>query len=283
MSLATALQCANEIATSLREIHGQGRAHGSLTAANIMMTERGAELRRARSREHNGIERDIRAFGALLFQMLTGSLPPAAGMPVPPRAPGARTGLAGLRASALQIAGNCYAGSSQPTMQQVLTELRLLSVLLKMKDTGDSPASKVIAPFLVAPAHTSDHRAEAEFEPEPEPSVPPESHPLPAPEFQVETAASPVVPLGPASFGQPSEKPQAEVAPRGGPCPKCNSATVYASHPRSGFETYLVRLKVPLCRCHSCYHRYVVFSGVKIAKEMPAEPKSRRRPHRRKR
>jgi hypothetical protein len=283
MSLATALQCANEIATSLREIHGQGRAHGSLTAANITMTERGAELRPARSREPADIERDIRAFGALLFQMLTGSLPPAGEMPVLPRAAGPRTGLAGLRASALQIAGNCYAGSIQPTMQQVLTELRLLTVLLKMKDTGDAPAAKAAAPFLVAPAPPAPQRDEAAPEAEAAPGVSPEPHPLPAPEFQAEAAASPVVPLGPASFGQPSEKPPADIAPRGGPCPKCDSATVYVSHPRSGFENYLVRLKVPLCRCHSCYHRYVVFSGLKIAKEMPAEPSSRRRPHRRKR
>jgi hypothetical protein len=126
-----------------------------------------------------------------------------------------------------------------------------------MQEKGDSPSSvQALAPFLVTPVR----------------------QPL-----ELEQSEPPVVPLGPASFGQPTQKPQSDVAPKGSPCPKCDSSPVYVSRPRSPFETFLVRMQVPICRCHSCYNRYIVFSGLKIHKEMPAGSEAARRPHRRKR
>ncbi|HEY1494581.1 MAG TPA: hypothetical protein VGF49_08555 [Candidatus Solibacter sp.] len=268
-SLSAALQAANEIAAALREIHEQGRAHGNVSADTIDVTERGAELQPARSWDQADTARDIRDFGALLFQMLTGAAPRAGELPAPSRLPGPRTGPAGLRVSAIQVAGNCVSeGSFQPTMQQVLTELRLLAVLLKMQEKGESPfllpPPQPATPFLVTSAAPAAEAQRAEPGGDDSP-------------------AAPVVPLGPGSFGQPAEKAVSDVAPRGGPCPKCDSSPVYVSRPRSRFEAFLVRMGVPICRCHSCYQRYVVFSVFKIRKEMPAGAERRRRPHRRKR
>jgi hypothetical protein len=258
MPLAAALQAASEIAAALREIHEQGRAHGSVAAATIDMTEDGAELQPARSWDEADAGRDVRDFGVLLSQMLTGASPRAGEPQVPARPAGPRTGPAGLRTSAIQLAGNCCGEASfQPTMQQVLTELRLLAVLLKMQEKGEfrlsfSPPLPA-APFLVAPPAAEEARRD---EPAGE-------------EHAAGEAAAPVVPLGPGSLGQP--------------CPKCDSSLVYVSRPRSRFEAFLLRMSVPICRCHSCYHRYLVFLVFKIRKEMPATSERRRRPHRRKR
>ena len=267
--MAAALQAASEIAAALREIHEQGRAHGSVAAATIDMTERGAELQPARSWDQADTGRDVRDFGALLFQMFTGAAPRAGELPMPSRLRGPRTGPAGLRVSAIQVAGNCFGeGSFQPTMQQVLTELRLLAVLLKMQENGESPLllppAQPTTPFLVtSPAPAGDaRRAEPRGD---------------------SSATAPVVPLGPGSFGQPTQKAASDVVPRGGPCPKCDSSPVYVSRPRSHFEAFLERIGVPICRCHSCYERYLVFSVFKIRKEIPAWSERRRRPHRRKR
>src|SRR5437879_6911630 len=112
ISLAAALQAASEIAAALREIHEQGRAHGSVATATIDMTERGAELQPARSWDQADTGRDIRDFGGLLFQMLTGAPPRTGELPVPSRLPGSRSGPAGLRVSAIQVAGNCFGEGS---------------------------------------------------------------------------------------------------------------------------------------------------------------------------
>ena len=96
-----------------------------------------------------------------------------------------------------------------------------------------------------------------------------------------ETGAAPLVPLGPDSFGHPEVEPKAEPQPAGGTCPACASAEVYVSRARSRFEKMLERWRVPICRCHRCYHRYVVFAGLKIGKDMPAGTERRFRPKRR--
>jgi hypothetical protein len=90
-----------------------------------------------------------------------------------------------------------------------------------------------------------------------------------------------VVRLGRDSFGRPTPKAPAERQPAGGRCPKCNSPEIYVARARSPFEQMLERWKVPICRCHRCYHRYVVFARLKISKDMPASTERKFRPRRR--
>ena len=86
-----------------------------------------------------------------------------------------------------------------------------------------------------------------------------------------ETGAAPIVRPGRESFGRPDAKTPAELEPAGGHCPKCNSQGVHASRPRSRFEQTLQSWGIPICRCHRCSHRYVVFARFKITKDMPPE------------
>ena len=98
----------------------------------------------------------------------------------------------------------------------------------------------------------------------------------------VEASAAPLVPPGPDSFCDPTAKAKGELQPAGGACPKCASTAVYVSRARSAFERTLERWRAPICRCHRCYHRYVVFARLKIGKETPvvsAKQAKRERSH----
>ena len=126
------------------------------------------------------------------------------------------------------------------SMQQVDTELRLLGLLLRQYETNPRRGRVPLAAAAEADAPG-------------------------------ETGGAPLVPLGPGSFGQPRAKVKADLQPAGGTCPACASAEIYISRARSPFERLLERWRVPICRCHRCYHRYVVFARLKIAKHLPAE------------
>jgi hypothetical protein len=238
MTLASALECATRVGGALRALHARGEAHGKVTAANVALLPEGVELLPARyAAGQSDARRDIREFGGLLFHMLTGRPLKWGELPAASPTSERRCGPAGVGDSMLQVAASCLReGDFQPTMQQVLTELRLLALLLKMQAKDEPPA-----PFLVKTGPQAAHSTPAA-----------------------------VVPLVLNSFGNPSDRPPAEAAPRGGPCPRCECATVYVSRARSDFESLLVKLRVPLCRCHRCLHRYFAISRFKIGKDIPA-------------
>ena len=258
LPLAAGLSCAGEIADELRDLHARTRAYGKLTASRILMTESGAHLLPLTDYQDGAMrQRDVEAFGAVLYQVLTGTAAPATLTSVDLAVHGAPTGPSRLRTAAMKLAVRCLAPKETPlSMQQVATELRLLGLLLGQYETN-----------------TGEGRKPAPAEPAPKANPPAAVPPGPG-----GTGAVPLVPLGPASFGRPKEEPKGEPQPAGGNCPKCDSRVVYVSRARSRFERMLVRWQVPICRCYRCYHRYVVFGRFKIGKNMPVGAERRLRP-----
>jgi hypothetical protein len=275
LPLAAGLRCAHEIATQLRDMHQQSRACGNLTASSIVMSGSGARLLPSRSFWDEAAPlRDLQAFGTVFYQMLTATLPPATQTSADIRVHGPRSGPTRLRSAALMLALNCRGSKgARLSMQQVATEVRLLGVLLRQyeSDARNAPAP---GPFLVTAEPASAPPEEVDISPPPQAPVPDVVPPA-------ESAVAPVVPLGRDSFGRPTPKPPAERQPAGGRCPKCDSPSIYVSRARSAFEMMLHRWSVPICRCHRCYHRYVVFARLKISKDMPATTERKFRPRRR--
>ena len=156
LPLAAGLRCAHEVATELRDLHQQTRAYGNLTASSILMSGSGARLLPSRSSwDQAAALRDIRAFGAVFYQMLTGTLPSDALTAAEIRVEGPRTGSARLRSAALMLALNCRGSKgARLSMQQLATEIRLLGVLLRQYEANakNAPAP---GPFLVTVAPPS--------------------------------------------------------------------------------------------------------------------------------
>jgi hypothetical protein len=281
LPLAAGLRCAGEIAAELRDLHQRTHAYGKLTASTILLTESGAHLLPLPHYRDRGMpERDVQAFGGVLYQTLTGTAAPASPTAVDLRVHGVPTGPSRLRTAAMKLALRCLVlKGTALSMQQVATELRLLGLLLQQYE-GDTPAG-----WEPAPAAASDLVTAAPPGPSPMAHPPVGARPGPTdfgPSMRPvnpgaeenpsagETGAAPLVRLGPDSFGHPKAKAKAEPQPAGGNCPKCDSTAVYVSRARSRFELMLERWGVPICRCYRCYHRYVVFARLRIGKDMPS-------------
>ena len=271
LPLAAGLRCAGEIADELRDLHERSKAYGKLTAASVLITGSGAHLLPLSDYPDGAMrQRDVEAFGAVLYQVLTGTAPPATLAAVDLGVHGAPAGPSRLRTAALKLALRCLSPKGTPlAMQQVATELRLLGLLLGQYETntgeGQVPATAEPAPMAQPPGGARP--GPTDF-----------GHSMPS---AGETGAAPLVPLGPDSFGHPKAQAKGEPQPAGGNCPKCDSSAVYVSRARSRFERMLERWQVPICRCYRCYHRYVVFGRLKIGKNMPVGAERRFGPKRR--
>lgn len=279
LSLAAGLRYAKEIATELRDLHREARAYGTLTASSIIMSEAGAHLLPLRQYWDRAVaERDVQAFGYLFYQMLTGIPPPATVTAADIGIRGSGTGPSYLRAVAMNLVLKCLAlKGTPPSMQQVATEIRLLAVLLRQYEASTRPARQPAAanasllvgaaPPAVAPhIRLSVQQAEAATGKNLSPR---------------ETGVPPAVPVGRDSFIHPTAEAPAERQLEGAQCPKCDSTAVYCSRARSPFELLLDRWRVPICRCRRCYHRYVVFAGLRISKDMPVGTPHKLKPERR--
>jgi len=137
LPLPTALAYSRKIAAEAAGFHRGGRAHGALAPAWITVGPNGPELP-----QPSGTSRlatpssDLRDFGLLLHQMLTGR--DAGESPLPANIDDSlETSPETVRAAALGLAERCRRAAGQADLRHVSTELRLLQIVLNSFGAGE--------------------------------------------------------------------------------------------------------------------------------------------------
>jgi hypothetical protein len=254
LPLGYALQCGTDVAHNLRTLHEEGRIHGSVDASSVIVTNGGAQLLppngHARSTTPGA---DVSAFGALLYEMLTGSKPsPRTTPPLPPLT--SRNTEEGIQIGATRLAYKCLRSTSNSysEMQNVLTEVRLLNL-----ETGIREKPAYVPPV----AAVREPKLHTVFTEKPNLQAVP-------PERAVVHRLFTTVPVD--SFMATKDIDSVDPPPSGVQCPVCSVPYVYPSRPRSWFETTLSAWGSPPLRCHRCLHRYVtIMERFRFAKISP--------------
>ena len=133
LPLDVCLRHATDLATALREMHADGRIHGSVDPAHVIMRSSGPSLANVERRGLPDPLLDLTGFGTVLFAMLTGKAPAGDEFHVGPSKHSVVKGPEDIRASATRLAERCLAAEREtaPDFQKILTEVRLLSVMAK--------------------------------------------------------------------------------------------------------------------------------------------------------
>jgi hypothetical protein len=266
LPLEAALRYATEIAAALREMHLEGRAHGTVDPEHAVVRSSGIVLLAPERRGYTDPLGDLTGFGLVLYAMLTGKKPSGDELRLIPAKPALIRGPAAVRAAAMRLAERCVTAEREtaPDMQKVLTEVRLLHVMAKQF------ASEPLGlPLLAAPGP---------------------AHPVVLPPQPLEVYAGKAVPvINPPNLPPPSESEPADdgesvkpgldapqtVRARGSHsrpilkdvmCPKCKGFHVRLSRPRTRFERLLSLVGIGVHRCHRCFYRYIPLFGRKIVR-----------------
>jgi hypothetical protein len=283
LALDLCLRHATGIATALRELHDDGRTHGSVDPRHVLLRASGATLLGSERRGYPDALQDLTGFGAVLYAMLTGKKPSGDEFRVVPAKPSILKGPASVRAAATRLAERCLTADrdSAPDFQKILTEVRLLSVMAKQ--IAADPAGVHLPPpppvkTFPAPLPLEVYAGKAAPVIQPPTAEPPNAAPgAPLPPPDGATPAAPKSPEAPESAdgtpgddspptrrakGSHSRPVLADVA-----CPKCKGYHVRLSRPRTRFERFLSLLGLGVHRCHRCFYRYIPLLGRKIVRK----------------
>ena len=256
LPLSEALSYARDVAQHLRELHEEGRVHGEVSARLVGLRSTGAIL----MPPPNGVQfagslADVVAFGAMFYEMLTSRKPTAETLLSTPLQGPPRKGPGAVQASAVRLAERCLTAvpESGPTMQKVLTELRLLSVRAQQCEK-DAAAPEQPGGRPRSGASTVEFPAELE---------------APDPEGGAELIHRGNTEVQPAIELKAGEEELDDDHLADGRCPRCRCSKVRISRPRNRLERFLNAIGMPVRRCHRCYFRYIDL--FKACLEMPTK------------
>jgi hypothetical protein len=257
LPLGYALRYATDVANSLRGLHEEGRTHGSVNANSVIVTADGALLLPPNGQARYTVAgADVSAFGALLHEMLTGSKSSTGSTPPLP-ATASNNAEKSLEIAATRLASKCLRSTSNSSseMQNVLTEVRLLSVQAR---TREKPASAELAAEVSQPEVRRLFPANSKLQTD---------GPFRSGAADKSGMVEPVFTPVPADgFLTPKDAKPIDPAPSGVKCPSCGVPYVYPSRTRSWFETALAAWGKPPLRCHRCFYRYVAIGRLTFAK-----------------
>lgn len=277
LPLETALRYATEIATTLREMHDDGRAHGSIEPQNIYIKSGSVVLVTPERRGYTDPLDDLAGFGSVLYAMLTGK-PPGEELRLVPAKPPVMKGPAAVRAAATRLAERCLTAEREtaPELQKILTEVRLLHVMSKQFQPD---AATLFAVPAAPPAPTSfpPTLPLEVFAGKAQPLInPPIVTPIAAPDANSATPDAMPPAEGAPPTSTPGDNSPQTVRARGSHsrpvlqdvmCPKCRGYHVRLSRPRTRFERILNLFGIGIHRCHRCFYRYIPVLGRKIVRK----------------
>jgi serine/threonine protein kinase len=283
LALDLCLRYATELATALREMHEEGRSHGSVDPSNVILKSSGAALLPTERRGYTDPLADLIGFGSVLYAMLTGKKPSGDEFRLVPAKPAALKGPASVRAAATRLAERCLTAEREtaPDLQKVLTEVRLLNVMSKQSSSEPQSIHITQAPPPPPPLEYAPPQPLAVFAGKAAPIInPPTVTPAPTPVAPAPPPAgdSPMLsdsPMlkDPMKPGEHSPQTRRAKGSHSRPvlkdvmCPKCKGYHVRLSRPRTGFERFLNLLGMGVHRCHRCFYRYIPFFGRKIVQK----------------
>jgi hypothetical protein len=268
LPLDVCLRYATDLAVALREMHADGRIHGNVETAQVVIKNGGASLTQVGRRGLPDPLLDLTGFGAVLYAMLTGKAPTGDEFRLVPAKPSMVKGPAAIRATSMRLAERCLTAEREtaPDFQKVLTEVRLLSVMAKQYSSEQlglhiSPQAPLTFP-PPQPLEVYAGKVAPIINP---PSLPPASSML-----------APPVEGAPRDTNKPGAHAPQTLRAKGSHsrpvlqdvmCPKCKGFHVRLSRPRTRFERILNLFGMGVHRCHRCFYRYIPLFGRKIVRK----------------
>jgi hypothetical protein len=264
LPLDVCLRNATDLAMALREMHADGRVHGVVDPAHVVVKSSGASLVQGERRGLPDPLQDLTGFGVVLYAMLTGKAPGGEEFRLVPAKPSMVKGPAAIRATATRLAERCLTAEREtaPDFQKVLTEVRLLSVMAKQV------SSEQLGLHIPPPAPVTF--------PPPQPLAVYAGKVAPIINPPASSMLLPPVEGAPRDTNKPGEHAPQTLRAKGSHsrpvlqeviCPKCKGFHVRLSRPRTRFERLLNLLGIGVHRCHRCFYRYIPLFGRKIVQK----------------